>query len=64
MRFFMPLTIQNRSPGSLVLKVRAYQARTLVNLRSCFLLRAEKVEKSAQGCCGGRDTRVISILEK
>jgi hypothetical protein len=38
----MPLTIQNRSPGSLALKMRAYLARTLVNLRSCFLLRAQE----------------------
>ena len=37
--------IENRSGSSLAMKVRAYQAHTLVNLRSCFLLRAEKARE-------------------
>jgi hypothetical protein len=44
--------IENRSVGSLALKVRAYQAHSLANLRCYFLLRADKVQESAQGCWG------------
>jgi hypothetical protein len=42
----MPPTNQNRSANALAIKVRAYQSHTLVIFRSCFLLRAEEVEKA------------------